>query len=288
MIRLSKSQNVVLVPTVIAIVFVFYGPLIWTTLISFTSSKVLPTYDFVGFAQYERLFRNLRWKTAVENMFIFGFLYVTFCLIIGFLLAVLIDQKIRFESVFRTAMLYPLAISFIVTGLVWQWILHPEIGLQNIVRGMGFESFTFDWLTRYDKSIYVVVIAAVWHSSGLVMALMLAGLRGIDNDIWKASMIDGIPKLKMYFHIIIPMIKGMVLTSTIILITHVLKSYDLVVALTKGGPGFSSDIPSKFIVDYLFDRANIGFASAAAVNMLLIMFAVLAPFIIVQKLRKGK
>nr|WP_277392929.1 sugar ABC transporter permease [Vibrio maerlii] len=219
-------------------------------------------------------------------MFIFGFLYVFFCLAIGFFIAVLIDQKIRMESGFRTAMLYPLAISFIVTGLVWQWILHPEIGFQTIVRSMGFESFTFDWLARYDKSIYVVVIAAVWHSAGLVMALMLAGLRGVDDDIWKASQVDGIARWKMYLFIIIPMIKGMFITATIILITHVLKSYDLVVALTKGGPGFSSDIPSKFIVDHLFDRANIGFASAAAVYMLLIMVAILTPFVLIKKLKR--
>lgn len=285
--RYFKSHNVVLIPIVIAIVFIFYGPLLWTLLISFTSSKVLPTYDFVGFMQYERLLTNIRWQTAVENMFIFGFLYVIFCLLIGFFIAVLIDQKIRLEAGFRTAMLYPLAISFIVTGLVWQWLLNPEIGFQSIVRSMGFETFTFDWLTRYDKSIYVVVIAAVWHSSGLVMALMLAGLRGIDDDIWKASQVDGIAKWKMYLFIIIPMIKGMFITSAIILITHVLKSYDLVVALTKGGPGFSSDIPSKFIVDHLFERANIGFASAGAVYMLLIMVAILAPFVIIQKLKKG-
>lgn len=284
--RYLKSQHVVLAPIIIAIVLVFYGPLLWTLLISFTSSKVLPTYDFVGFAQYERLLANIRWQTAVDNMFIFGFLYVFFCLAIGFFIAVLIDQKIRMESGFRTAMLYPLAISFIVTGLVWQWILHPEIGFQTIVRSLGFESFTFDWLARYDKSIYVVVIAAVWHSAGLVMALMLAGLRGVDDDIWKASQVDGIARWKMYLFIIIPMIKGMFITATIILITHVLKSYDLVVALTKGGPGFSSDIPSKFIVDHLFDRANIGFASAAAVYMLLIMIAVLTPFVLIKKLKR--
>ncbi len=284
--RYLKSQHVVLAPIIIAIVLVFYGPLLWTLLISFTSSKVLPTYDFVGFAQYERLLANIRWQTAVDNMFIFGFLYVFFCLAIGFFIAVLIDQKIRMESGFRTAMLYPLAISFIVTGLVWQWILHPEIGFQTIVRSMGFESFTFDWLARYDKSIYVVVIAAVWHSAGLVMALMLAGLRGVDDDIWKASQVDGIARWKMYLFIIIPMIKGMFITATIILITHVLKSYDLVVALTKGGPGFSSDIPSKFIVDHLFDRANIGFASAAAVYMLLIMVAILTPFVLIKKLKR--
>jgi glucose/mannose transport system permease protein len=210
---------------------------------------------------------------------IFGVLFILACLVIGFLLAVFIDQKVAGESVLRTVFLYPYAMSFVATGLVWQWILNPELGLQTTVRGWGFENFSFDWIVSQDKVIYTVVIAAVWQASGLVMALMLAGLRGIDEEMWKAARIDGIPRWRVYASIVLPQLGPSFATALVLLSVGVVKVYDAVIAMTQGGPGIASEVPAKFIMDYLFGRANIGLASAASTVMLLTVLAVIAPWL---------
>ena len=129
---------------------------------------------------------------------VYGVLTLVFVFVVGFLLAVFMDQKIRFENTFRTIFLYPFALSFVITGLVWQWMLNPAFGLQKSIRDLGWESFSFDWIANRKMVVYTLVIAGVWQRTGLVMALMLAGLRGIDDEIWKASRVDGIPKWRTY------------------------------------------------------------------------------------------
>lgn len=184
-----------------------------------------------------------RWLISIENLAIYGILSLIFSLLIGFLLAALMDQKIRFENTFRTIFLYPFAMSFIVTGLVWQWILNPEFGIQHIVRSLGFSTFTFDPLYDQRIVIYGVLIAGLWQGTGLVMCLMLAGLRGIDEDIWKAARVDGIPMWKTYLLIIIPMMRPVFITTLVIITSGIVKLYDLVVAQTGGGPGIASEVP---------------------------------------------
>ncbi len=209
-------------------------------------------------------------------------------LIIGFLLAVLIDQRIRFESAFRTIFLYPYAMSFVVTGLVWQWFLNPGLGLQKIVRDLGFPDFTFDWIVNPRMVVYALVIAAVWQAAGLVMALMLAGLRGVEPELWKATRLDGIPTWRVYGSIVLPIIMPMVVTSTVLLATAVAKLYDLVVAMTQGSPGIASEVPAKFIMDNLLERSNVGLGTAAATVLLVTVVAVLSPWIYVQTMRARK
>ncbi len=157
-----------------------------------------------------------RWLVSIENLAIYGVLALIFSFVIGFVLAALLDQKIRFEDAFRTIFLYPFALSFIVTGLVWQWILNPDFGMQHIVRGLGWESFTFDPLYNADLVLYGLVIAGLWQGTGLVMCLMLAGLRGIDEDIWKATRVDGIPMWKTYLLVVIPMMRPVFITTLVI------------------------------------------------------------------------
>ncbi|MCB1487384.1 MAG: sugar ABC transporter permease [Bauldia sp.] len=260
--------SIALSPTWLIALLVYLGTVIWTFRISLTSSKLVPVYDFVGFDQYRHLMVNPRWLLALENMLVFGVAFIAGCLIVGFLLAAAIDRKIRGEAVFRTVFLYPYALSFIVTGLVWQWSLNPTYGIQATVRGWGWETFTFDWLVRSDRAIYVLAIAGIWQATGLVMALMLAGLRSVDPALWAAARVDGIPLWRTYVHIIIPELRPVVLTATVLLGFLVVKVYDLVVAMTRGGPGNATDVPAKFVVDYLFTRANIGMATAASVVML--------------------
>jgi glucose/mannose transport system permease protein len=278
--RLMRNLNakIAAIPMVTTALVVFLGGTAWTVLYSFTNSKLLPRNSFVGFDQYERLWSNSRWLTSIQNLMIYGILALVFTIVIGFLLAVLMDQKIRFEDTFRTIMLYPFALSFIVTGLVWQWILNPEFGIQHIVRSLGWDGFTFDPLNNPEVVLYGLLIAGLWQGTGFVMCIMLAGLRGIDDDIWKASRVDGIPRWKTYLYVVIPMMRPVFVTTLVIVASGIIKLYDLVVAQTSGGPGTASQVPAMYVYDYMFQAQNLGQGFAASSMMLLSVLIVLIPW----------
>ena len=267
-----------LLPMAATVLWVYVGSVLWSVRISLSSSRTLPISDFVGLRQYTRLFDSERWTLSLQNMALFGVLFVIGCLVIGFLLAVFIDQRVRGEGLLRTIFLYPYAMSFVATGLVWQWMLNPELGLQATVRGWGFTGFTFDWIVRQDMVMVAITIAAVWQASGLVMALMLAGLRGVDESLWMAARIDGIPAWRVYASIVLPMMGPSFGTAFVLLAVGVVKVFDVVVAMTQGGPGLASEVPAKFIIDNLLVRANIALASAASTVLLLTVLALLAPW----------
>lgn len=273
-------------PAWLIVLAAYVGTMVWTVAVSFTPSKLVPVAQFAGLSQYDRLFRTARWETSIGNMLVFGVLFVAASLALGTLMAVALDRRVRAEGVIRTAWLYPYSLSFIVTGVVWQWIMNPTLGLQKTMNDLGWASFRFDWVVDPDHAIHAVVLAAVWQSAGLVMALMLAGLRGIDPDLWKAIRVDGIPVWRGYVSIILPILRPIAVTAVVLLGIGVVKSYDLVVAMTNGGPGLATDVPAKFIMDLLFLRANIGQASAAATIMLMAVTAALAPWIYAVYLRK--
>jgi glucose/mannose transport system permease protein len=278
--RLFRNLNakIAAIPMVLTALVVFVGGTIWTVVYSFSSSKLLPKANFVGFDQYERLWSNSRWLTSIENLLVYGVCSLIFTLVIGFLLAVLLDQKIRYEDTFRTIMLYPFALSFIVTGLVWQWILNPDFGVQSIVRGLGWESFAFNPLNDQSIVIYGLLIAGLWQGTGFVMCLMLAGLRGIDEDIWKAARVDGIPAWKTYLFIVIPMMRPVFITTLVIIAAGIVKLYDLVIAQTSGGPGNASQVPAMYVYDFMFQAQNLGQGFAASTMMLLSVLIVLIPW----------
>ncbi|TWG65978.1 carbohydrate ABC transporter permease [Aminobacter sp. J44] len=274
----NLSAKIASIPMVLTALCVFVGGTIWTVVYSFTDSRLLPRLRFVGLDQYERLWRTPRWLISIENLAIFGTLSLIFSLAIGFLLAALLDQKIRFENTFRTIFLYPFALSFIVTGLVWQWLLNPDFGIQGLVRSWGWESFTFDPLYNQDIVIYGILIAALWQGTGLVMCIMLAGLRGIDEDIWKAARVDGIPMWKTYLFIVIPMMRPVFITALVLIASGIVRVYDLVVAQTGGGPGISSEVPAKYVYNMMFEAQNLGQGFAASTMMLLSVLIVLIPW----------
>ena len=284
----SLAAKVALVPAIVVMFGCYYASISWTVYISMTRSALLPAYKFAGLIQYDRLFSTPRWHVAYTNMFVFGVLDIVGTLGLGVLLAVLLDRSVRFEGIFRTIMLYPLAISFIVTGLTWQWVLSPTIGVQQAVRDMGWNDFVFDWITQPDRSIYTLVFAGVWHQAGLIMAIMLAGLRGVDREIWRAARVEGIPIWRTYISIVLPMLRPLIVTCLVLIAIAVVKSYDLVVAMTNGGPGFSSDLPGKFVIDFDFERSNIGQASAAATVMLGSVLAVISPYLYFELARKNQ
>jgi glucose/mannose transport system permease protein len=275
--RISLAAWIALLPMAVTVVFAYLGTMLWTARVSMSYSRSLPSNTFAGVTQYVRLFNTERWITSLQNLAIYGVCFIVACLVIGLLLAIFIDQRVAAEGALRTIFLYPYAMSFVATGLVWQWILNPELGVQAVLRHMGFEHARFDWIVSQRFAIYTLVIATVWQASGLVMALLLAGLRGIDEEIWKAARLDGIPRWRVYASIVVPMLKTSVSTAFVLLFVMVVKLYDAVVAMTQGGPGTASEVPGKFIMDYLFNRANIGLASAASIVLLATVLAILAP-----------
>ncbi|WP_206540135.1 sugar ABC transporter permease [Tateyamaria sp. ANG-S1] len=274
----NLSAKLASIPMVLTALVVFVGGTAWTVVYSFTSSKLLPKANFVGLDQYERLWSTRRWLISIENLAVYGFFSMIFTLLIGFTLAALLDRKIRGEDVFRTIFLYPFALSFVVTGLAWQWILNPDLGVQNVVRSMGWESFTFNPLNDPDIVIYGILIAGLWQGTGLIMCIMLAGLRGIDQEIWKAARVDGIGTVKTYVRIVIPMMRPVFVTALVLIASGIIKIYDLVVAQTNGGPGISSEVPAKYVINYMFRAQNLGQGFAASTMMLLSVVIILIPW----------
>lgn len=271
--------KIVIAPTTLAMIVCMYGFILWTGLLSFTKSRMMPQWEYVGIDQYIRLFENPRWHVALDNLVVFIVLFIAISLAIGLLLAIFLDQRIRNEGVIRTIYLYPMAISFIVTGTAWKWILNPGLGIEKMFRDMGFLEFEFRWLVEQDMAIYTIVIAAVWQSSGFVMAMFLAGLRGVDDNLVKAAKIDGASTFRSYWHVILPIMRP-VFFSAIVILTHIaIKSFDLVQALTGGGPGYASDLPANFMYTFAFNRAQMGLGAASAMIMLFGVLAVLIPYL---------
>lgn len=271
--------KIVLSPTVAAMAVFVYGFIIFTVYLSFTNSKMFPSYDWIGFRNYEKLWGLSHWWTAVANLGVFASLYIGVCTLIGLVLAIFLDQKIRGEGVLRPIYLYPMALSFIVTGTAWKWFLDPGIGLEHTMRQWGWESFSFTWIKDRDMAIYTVVIAAVWQTSGFVMAMFLAGLRGIDNELLKAAQIDGASNWNLYRRIVIPLLRPALMSAFVILAHLAVKSYDLVVALTSGGPGRATELPSTFMYSYTFTRNSMGIGASSAVIMLMTIAAIMVPYL---------
>jgi glucose/mannose transport system permease protein len=279
----TRLQNwlpkLVLAPSFALILFFVYGFILFTVFLSFTDSRILPSWGFVGWENYSKLFRLSHWETAITNLAIFATLYIVICSAIGLLLAILLDQKIRGEGMLRPIYLYPMALSFIVTGPAWKWMLDPGIGLENTMHLWGWESFEFGWIKDRDMAIYTVVLAAVWQSSGFTMAMFLAGLRGIDNEILKAAQMDGASNWQLYRRIIIPQLRPAFLSAFVILSHLAIKSYDLVIALTGGGPGRATELPATFMYSYTFSRNQMGIGASSAVIMLMTVAAIMVPYL---------
>ncbi|KNY15171.1 ABC transporter permease [Shinella sp. SUS2] len=271
--------RLVVAPSLLVVIVTVYLFILWTGVISVTSSKFVPTYDFVGLEQYVRLWATPRWHTAVANLFIFSALFLALSTGLGLLMAIFLDQNIRAEGVLRAIYLYPMALSFIVTGTAWKWIMNPGLGIQKVVNDLGWTDFRFDWITNPDMAIYTVVVAGVWQSSGFAMAIFLAGLRGIDNSVIKAAQIEGASLPLIYRQIIIPMLRPAMLSVIVLLSYIAIKSFDLVLALTNGGPGTATELPSTFMFSATFRRNQMGVGAASAVMMLMTVAAIIVPYL---------
>jgi len=285
-IPLRISSMFALLPTagiIAGAFFVFVG---WTVIMSFSASRLLPSYEFVGGLQYQRLLTNSRWWTSMENLAVYAVLLISGCVCLGLLLAVLIDS-VKTERLYRTLIMLPLSMSFVTTGLTWQWLLNPTIGIEHAVRGAGWTTFAFDWLVRSDRAIYTIALAGIWQQTGMCVSLFLAGLRGVDPSYWRVAQIDGIPVWRTYLHVILPQLRPAFFTAFILLFAVAAKSYDLVVTLTGGGPGFSSDLPAHFIVDQL-GRHELGTGAAGACILLITVAATVGPYVYMEIRRQQR
>ena len=272
--------KIVLAPSFAVILIFVYGFIAFTAVLSFSGSKLLPDFStWVGLGNYVRLFNHPNWIVALKNLAIFSILYIVICSVIGLALAIFLDQKIRGEGMLRPIYLYPMALSFIVTGVAWKWFLDPGIGLEHVMQSIGWESFSFRWIKDGKMAIYTIVIAAVWQSSGFVMAMFLAGLRGVDNEIIKAAQIDGASTFVIYRRIIIPLMRPVFLSAFVVLAHLAIKSYDLVVAMTDGGPGTATWTPALFMQKFTFGRNEMGMGAASAIIMMMMIFAIIVPYL---------
>lgn len=284
-LSLSSCASLMLVPGACITLLFFVMFTAWTALISLTDSRLLPNYEIAGWLQYRRLFASEHWWTAVGNFAVYAVCLVGGCILLGYALALLIDRGVRWRSLYRTIFLLPLSISFVVTGLIWRWLLEPGLGAQHAIREAGWTSFTFDWLMRSDRAIYAIAMASVWQSVGIAMLVFMAALRGIDHNVWKIAKVDGIPSWRMYLHVITPMLWPAFCMAAMLLLCSAIKTFDVVVTLTGGGPGFSSDLPAHFVVE-LMQRQELGMAAAGACLLLAAAAAAIAPYLYIEARRR--
>lgn len=282
------APRMAIAPGAIASLVYVFGFTLWTLYISVSNSTMLPTYNLVGLKPYFDLWSNARWKIAYGNLFYFSVFYVVLSLAVGLALAIAIDQRVKGEAIWRTIFLYPLAVSFVVTGTVWSWLYSPDAGIEFFVRSLGWHDFTFRLTTNRDTAIYAIIATGIWQSSGFAMALLLAGLRSVDPDIVKAAQIDGAGPARIYRKVIIPSIAPIFVAVIVVLLQFAIKTFDLVVALTRGGPGISTTFPANYVYDLMFQRGQIAIGAAASIMMLAALAVVLVPYALWTAWRSGR
>lgn len=274
-----------ILPSIILVIIFVYLFIFWTGFISLTDwNDIFPSYNIVGLRNYVELFQNFRFQISMKNTLVFTLLFLISSLVIGFLLAILLDQKIRGENIFRNIYLFPMAISFVVTGVVWRWILNPgtlqnPIGLNQLLDKIGLSFLKSGWYTDPKVGIKAVVIAATWQMSGYVMAMYLAGIRGIPSELFEAAQVDGANMWQVYRYIVIPLLRPITLGAVIILGHISLKIFDLVVAMTGSGAGFSCDVPALFMYDTTFRGNHFAQGASIAIILLLMVGILIIPYL---------
>ena len=269
-----------LTPSALVILVFVYGFALWTAYISLSASTMLPDFAFVGLRNYVRMWKLDRWDVAASNLLLFTLCYVAATMAVGLIMAILLDQRIRGETLLRTIFLYPAAVSLVVTGVVWKWLLNPGTGIEAMVRGLGFAGFTFDWIIHERTVMFAVIIAAVWQQAGFISVLFLAALRGVDTDLIKAARMDGAGPVRLYRSVIFPAIRPAFISAFVLLVAFALKTFDLVVAMTAEGPGYSSTLPSNFVYSMAFQRNQLGVGAAGAISLLIFSAIIVIPYVI--------
>ncbi len=282
--RLARLAPVLLVlPSVLLVLVFVYGFIAWTGWLSVSSFNDLSTDSarFVGLVNYRRVLGNLRFQIDLRNTLVFSLVFIAGCLSLGLASALLLQSGARLEGLWRTVYLMPMALSFIVTGVVWRWLMNPSSGLNLLVDGLGLPFLRSGWYTDPGVGIKAVALAAIWQLSGYTMALYLAGLRAIPRELYEAAQVDGAGTWRTFWRVTLPLLTPVTLSAVIILGHISLKIFDLVIAIAgpQGGPAFSSDVPANFMFQVTF-QAN-RFADGAAVSIILL---ILVSFLVVPYL----
>ena len=267
-------------PALAVSVLFFYGLTAWVGAVSLTDSQGLLNWQWVGWRQYERLWADDNWWRALGNLLRYLPIVVGVPMVLGCLLAVLLDQKVRLEGGIRTVILYPLALSWIVSGTIWRWLLSPDTGIEAWLHGVGLPDATFDWIVQPKRAVFALALVAVWHGTGFVMAMFIAGLRSVDESVFKAAMIDGASLPRIYWSIVLPTLRPTVFSAALILLPAALRTFDLVVVLTQGGPGQSSVLPAYYMFDRFFRRDQMGLGAASGSILLMMCAAIAVPYIV--------
>jgi glucose/mannose transport system permease protein len=284
-LRSDRTVAVLLIlPSIVAVGIFVYGFIGWTGYVSLSRWRgVIPDYHFVGADNYEALSDNPRFQADIRNTIVFTALFLFSATVIGFLAAALLDQKIKGEAFFRGVFLFPMAISFIVTGIAWQWLFNPSTGVNLLSRKLGYDGPLPGWATdanvllgfdvgKIEVGIPVallpVVVAAMWQLAGFTMAMYLAGIRSVPEELREAARVDGASEWQVYRRVVLPLLRPITL-GVIVILGHIsLKIFDLTVAMTGSGPNFTADMPAFFMFETTF-RGN-HFAQGAAIAMVLL------------------
>ncbi|MEW6567931.1 MAG: sugar ABC transporter permease [Chloroflexota bacterium] len=284
----ERLQAIALIaPSVLAVAIFVYAFIAWTVRAALSSWQGLnPEYTFVGLSNFEFLFRNARFQIDIRNTVIFTLLFLAVSLSLGLLWAILLDQRPKGEGFFRSMYLFPMAISFIVTGVVWRWLLNPATsaerlsGINLLFHEAGLDFLISKWYTHPTLGIAAIVLPAVWQMSGFTMALYLAGLRSIPEELREAARVDGATEVQIYRHIVLPLLKSVTLSAVIILGHISLKIFDLVMAITQeGGEGYSADVPALNMWYTAFRALRFARGAAIAVILLVSVAILVIPYL---------
>jgi len=275
----------ILLPMLLLLFIFVYGFIAWSLRISFTDwNSIIPNMTSVGFENYARLFESQRFQTDIRNTIFFTLFFLVICIVGGFFLSCLLYSKLRGESFLRTIYLFPLSLSFVVTGVLWRWIFSPEVGINSLFRMMGFKA-TFGWFTStysfmgFNVALIALIIAASWQYLGYTMAMFLAGLRGIPDQLIESAQIDGAGELATMWYIILPIIKPITFSAMIVLGHISLKIFDLAYAMTGKGPAFVTDFPGLFMFETTFRGNHYAEGAAISIIMLILVAVVIIPYL---------
>ncbi|HJS18141.1 MAG TPA: sugar ABC transporter permease [Anaerolineales bacterium] len=280
----DRFLNIILIsPSIVAVLIFIYGFIAWSMRVSLSKWKGLnPDYTWVGIQNYLDLFKDPRFAVDVKNTLIFTGVFVGGSLILGFFLAIMLDQGLRGEGFFRSLFLFPMAISYIVTGVVWRWLMNPAMGsrmsgLNLLFTNLGLDSWVNAWHTTPKWGMAAIALAAIWQMSGYTMALYLAGMRSIPHELKEAARIDGANEWQIYRYIMIPLLAPVTLSALIILGHMSLKVFDLIIAIA--GKQLQLDVPAIYMWQATFDGLFYGRGAAIGMILLLSVAVLIIPYL---------
>jgi glucose/mannose transport system permease protein len=271
----------VLSPSIIAVALFIYSFIAWTFYISTVNwNDVLPTYTFVGLRNWIRLFQDERFQIDLRNLVFYAVPFMAQCIVIGFMLAALLDQRIKGEAIFRTIFIFPFAVSGIVTGVAWRWLMQPETGINLLFDAAGLGFLKWQWYAHPDYGIFAVTIAAAWQMTGYIMALYLAGLRSISIEVREAAVIDGCDTFALYRYVIIPLLTPVTLTAVVLTGMSSIRVFDLVSAMGGSGAAYATDTLAFYMFQMTFQANRFALGAAVAAFMIILSAFLVVPYLL--------